>query len=221
MKFLLLIISIFLTSFSSFSQSMTEIFRLLPSDCTPEIDSKQRDTLLKNGEYILPGGDSMETVKYTISTMESPFFLRYEYSFATGQRGFLAFELKKFTRKGGNILIVFSRYGGVPVDAHQQELIVFDYKNKKLIPNKENLLFEEVPIKYYLKNNTPDSIETKIKNIMNASYSLYSENPNSISFDLFPIVPIEEFEKYILSYSMIFTWNGKSFTKKLNLEKEE
>ena len=197
---------------------MTEIFHLLPADCTPELDSKQKDTLLKNGEYALPGGDSMETLKYTISSMGSPFYLQYEYSFTTGQRGFLAFELKKFTRKDGSILIVFSRYGGVPVDAHQQELIVFDYKNKKLIPNKENLLLREVPIKYYLKNNTPDSVTSKIKNIMNASYSLNSENPNSISFNLFPVVPVEQLEKYILGDSMSFTWNGKAFIRKLVLQ---
>jgi len=199
---------------------MAEIFRLLPADCTPELDAKQRDTLLKNGEYILPGGDSMETVKYSIDAAPSPFYFRYVYSFTTGQRGFLAFELKKLTRNDGSIIIVFSRYGGVPVDAHQKELIVFNYKNKKLIPNKKNLLLKEVPIKYYLKNSTPDSIASKIKNVMNASYSLNSENPNSISFDLFPIVPLEELEKYILGDSMTFTWNGKKFVRKLIMYKE-
>jgi len=198
---------------------MAEIFRLLPSYCAPELDSKQRDTLLKNGEYILPGGDSMETVKYTIDTTRSPFYLHYVYDFTTGQRGFLSFELKKITRKDGTILIIFSRYGGVPVDAHQQELIVFNYKNKKLIPNKENLLLKEVPIKYYLKDNTPDSIASKIKNVMNASYSLNSEDPNSISFDLLPVVPLEELEKYILGDSMSLTWDGKKFVKKLILYK--
>lgn len=200
---------------------MSDIFRFLPADCTPELDLKQRDTLLKNGEYVLPGGDSLESVKYTIDAAPSPFYLRYVYSFTTGQRGFLAFELKKLTRNDGSIIVVFSRYGGVPVDAHQKELIVFNYKNKKLIPNKENLLLKEVPIRYYLKNNTPDSIASKIKNVMNASYSLNSEYSNSISFDLFPIVPLEELEKYILGHSMSFTWNGKSFTRKLVEDKEE
>jgi len=220
MKSFLLINLFFFSGLNLFSQSMAEIFRLLPSDCTPELDSKQRDTLLKNGEYILPGGDSMETVKYTISTSGSPSYLQYEYSFTTGQRGFLAFELKKFTRKDGSILFVFSRYGGVPVDAHQQELIVFDYKNKRLIPNKENLLLKEVPIKHYLKNNPPDSIVSKIKNVMNSSYSLNSENPNSISFNLFPVVPFEELQKYILGHTISFTWDGKKFVKKLIIYKE-
>ena len=220
MKSLIVLLSISLTSLSSHCQSMAEIFKLLPSDCTPELNLKQRDTLLKNSEYILPGGDSLETVKYTIDAAPSPFYLRYVYSFTTGQRVFLAFELKKFTRKDGSILIVFSRYGGVPVNAHQQELIVFNYKNRKLVLNKENLLLEEVPIKYYLKNDTPDSIASKIKNIMNASYSLNSENPNSISFDLFPVVPLEELEKYILGDSISFTWDGKEFVKKLIRYKE-
>ena len=220
MKIILIINLFFLSGINLFGQSMTEIFRLLPADCTPELDSNQRDTLLKNGEYILPGGDSMETVKYTIDRTASPFYLHYVYDFTTGQRAFLSFELKKFTRKDGSILFIFSRYGGVPVDAQQQELIVFDYKNKKLIPNKENLLLKEVPIKHYLKNNPPDSIVSKIKNVMNSSYSLNSENPNSISFNLFPIVPFEELQKYILGRSISFTWNGKKFVKKLIIYKE-
>jgi hypothetical protein len=199
---------------------MAEIFRLLPAECTPELDSKQRDTLLKNGEYILPGGNSLETVKYIIDVTPSPFYLRYEYSFTTGQRGFLAFELKKFIKKDGSIIIVFSRYGGVPVDAHQQELIVFNYKDKKLMPNKENLLSKEIPIKNYLKSKTPDSIAIKIENIMNTSYSLDSENLNSISFNLFPVIPLEELEKYILGDSISFTWDGKKFIKKLVIYKE-
>jgi len=220
MKFLIVLLSITLAPFNLHSQSMAEIFRLLPADCTPELTSKQRDTLLKNGEYILPGGDSLETVKYTIGTSGSPFYLHYEYNFTTGQRGFISFELKKFIRQDGSVVIIFSRYGGVPVDAHQQELTVFNYKNKKLILNKEDLLVKEVPIKCFLKGNTPDSTTPKIKNIMNSSYSLNAEDPNSISFNLLPVVPPEEFEKYILGDSMSFTWNGKYFMCKLVLRKE-
>lgn len=215
----MLLISIFLASFSSFSQSMAEIFKLLPADCTPELDSKQRDTLLENAEYTLPGGDSLETIEYTIES-DLPNYLLYNYGFSTGQNGFIAFELKKFTRTDGSILIVYSRYGGTLRAYHQHDLKIFDYKNNKLILNKEKLLAQTISIKRFLRKGTPDSIAKKIESYVMATYDLDPENQKSVSYNLFPAVLLDDLEKYLLSDSMILTWNGKSFTKKLDLHKE-
>lgn len=138
-------------SIHSYSQSMTDIFRLLPADYTPGLNSKQKDTLLMKREYTLPGGDSLETIKYKIDSLGFSYYLEYNYSFTTGQRGFLQFELRKFIRKDGSILIIYSRYGGVPVDTHQQGLIAFEYKNNKLFLSKQNLLNKKVAINYFEK----------------------------------------------------------------------
>src|SRR5687767_8380991 len=89
-----------------FGQSMAEIFRLLPEDCTPELDSKQREILLQAGTYILPGGDSLETIEYELDSSGFSDYLRYGFHYTTGQNAFLSIELRKFRRNDGGILIV-------------------------------------------------------------------------------------------------------------------
>ncbi len=220
MKFLLVLLSISFVPFCSYCQSMTEIFRLLPEDCTPELDSKQRDTLLQAGTYILPGGDSLETIEYDLDSSGFSDYLRYGFHYTTGQNAFLSIELRKFKRNNGSILIVYSRVGGMLRAYDQHDIFIFDYKGSKLSLTKQKLLPVEVPIKDFLKKGTPDSIAKKIKSYVMATYSLDPENPRSISFTLHPGSPIDEMEKYLLSYSMSFTWNGRSFIRKLVLRKE-
>ena len=199
---------------------MAEIFRLLPPDCTPELNSKQRDTLLKNGEYILPGGDSLETIEYELDSSGFSDYLRYGFHFTTGQNAFLSIELRKFRRNDGRILIVYSRVGGMLRAYDQHEIFIFDYKDSKLTVSKQKLLPVNVLIKDFLKKGTPDSIAKKIKSYVMTTYRLDPENPNTISYNLFPGAPLDDMEKYLLSDSMSFTWNGRSFTRKLVLQKE-
>ena len=51
---------------STYGQSLTFFFKNLPPDCTPELTFTQRDSLLKRLDFVIPGGDSIETVKYTL-----------------------------------------------------------------------------------------------------------------------------------------------------------
>ena len=203
-----------------FGQSMTEIFRLLPEDCTPELDLRQRDTLLQTGTYILPGGDSLETIEYELDSSGFSDYLRYGFHFTTGQNAFLSIELRKFKKDDGGILIVYSRVSGMLRAYDQHDILIFDYKDSKLVQGKQRLLPIEIPIKEFLKKGTPDSIAKKIKSYVMATYSLHPENPRSISFTLYPGAPLGDMEKYLLSDSMSFTWNGRSFTRKLVLQKE-
>jgi len=220
LKIILIINLFFLSGINLFGQSMTEIFRLLPEDCTPELDAKQRDTLLQTGTYILPGGDSLETIEYELDSSGFSDYLRYGFHFTTGQNAFLSIELRKFKKADGGILIVYSRIGGMLRAYDQHDIFIFDYKNSKLTLSKQKLLPMNVPIKDFLKKGTPDSIEKKIKSYVMATYSLHPENPRSISFILYPGAPLGDMEKYLLSDSMTFTWNGRSFARKLVLQKE-
>ena len=90
-------------SLSAFSQSMVSIFRMLPANCTPGLDLKAKNILLKKGTYILPGGDSVETVQYEIDTTHTDDYIYFGSSFTTGQNGFDEFQIRKFTRT--NIII--------------------------------------------------------------------------------------------------------------------
>jgi hypothetical protein len=221
MKFLITLLPIFLISFNSFSQSMAQIFRLLPDEYSLDLNSKQKDTLLRDEEYILPGGDSIETVQFELSLNEEIGYGRFGFRFTTGQNGFVSVELRKFKENDGSILIVYSRVGGMLGAFDQQDVLFFKYKNSKLILSNEKLLPQSIPVKNFLKKGTPDTIAKKIENYVMATYDLDPENPASVSYNLFPGAPLDDLEKYVLGYSMIFTWTGKSFIKKLNLDNKQ
>jgi hypothetical protein len=146
------LIKILITSFivsssmvCSFGQTMTDLFLKLPNECIPEINKKERQILLQKGEYIIPGGDSIDTEKYDIEEGESTKdFLRVESSFTTGQRAFLAIELRIFKKSNDDTILIYSRYGGAEHFFYQQELIIFNIRNGGLKENMEHLL--QIPL---------------------------------------------------------------------------
>lgn len=217
MKSIVILITFYLFVNDAYGQSLITIFKHLPLDCTPELSKKQKDTLLLQGEYILPGGDSIETVKYTIdTTLIKKGYLSYEYNFTTGQNGFIAFELRRFRRANGTLIFVYSRYGGMLRAFEQQDVIIYELKNGKLVINNDGLLPSEIPIKDFFIKDTPKDIIAYASKYVNQSYSLYPDNSSSISYTIDPQFPNEEEnKKYILGYTIVFTWNGNRFIKKL------
>lgn len=215
--FLLILTTFLLTD--SFAQTMTSIFRQLPSECTPELSSKQRDTLVVKGEYVVPGGDSIETLKYSIETNETKDYLRYEYNFTTGQSGFIVFELRRFQKENGKKFVVFSRFGGVSRNYYQHDLKVFDIEGAFLKENNsQTLLPKEVGIDSFLKEETQDTVKTIIERAVNSCYSLYPEVANQIDWTIIPEYS-EEYEPFVLAYTLTFTWTGLSFERKLITKK--
>ncbi|MES1215553.1 MAG: hypothetical protein ABUT20_08550 [Bacteroidota bacterium] len=191
----------------------------LPKECTQELDNKGKKLLLQKGSYIIPGGDSLETVEYRIDSL-SQNYLGCQYNFTTGQRGFSNYELKRFKTIHGLDMIVFSTYGGSRASFFQNDLKIFYLRNKKLVEDKnQKLLPQSINIDDFLKNQTPDSIKKIIEQAMSNSYFLNTEKKNSIEFTLYPEYPIDEYEKWIVCYSFIFTWTGNKFIRKVNTEK--
>jgi hypothetical protein len=198
---------------------MSSIFRQLPEICTPELSHKQRDTLLKEGKYILPGGDSDETVEYTIDTSENNDYLSYEYNFTTGQNGFIVFALRRFQKSDGESIVIFSRYGGMKRAFGQQDLKFFDIKEHSLSEiNASQFLPDSISIEQFVKKQTPDSTKARIRNGCSSFYNLYTDKLNQIEFDIYPEYSLDEFEKWIISYTVTFTWTGNSFINQLKKE---
>ena len=166
MKKLILTIATLIFFYFAPAQTIKALFLKLPKECTPEINVKERQLLLQKGEYVEPGGDSEETEKYEIEEGEGEpdnDFLRVEQSSTTDQSGFLAIELKRFKKSNGDTILIYSRYGGVSAFFNQQALLIFNIKNGKLIDNKENLLPDTVDLMRFIKEGTPDSIITQIR----------------------------------------------------------
>ena len=181
---------------------------------------RQRDSLLQKLEFVIPGGDSTETVKYIIDTSKATNYLRYEYSFTTGQKGFISFELKKYTKVDGQSFLIFSRYGGLSRAYTQQDLKVFAIKNNKLVEETtQKLLPKNIPLSRFLKKETPDVVKKRIDSAVNFRYDLMTEKQNEIEFTMFPESPIDKDKKWIIGYSYLFTWTGKVFQQKLTANK--
>jgi hypothetical protein len=211
LTFILVVIFVF----GSKCQSMTGLFRLLPLACTPEINNKEKEILIEKGEYIVPGGDTNETVKYSIDTAHVKNYLRCEYSFTTGQRGFNIVEIKKFKKTDGGFILVFSQYGGVPMEYEQQGLEIYDIRNGKLVECKEIMIPRDIGLKNLLKHGYSDSLFAAIDSRTNSSYELMPWNENEIVFQISSPLDIKEYKKYMLGNKVIFTWNGQSFVKKV------
>jgi hypothetical protein len=215
MKQWIIICIFFPVSIKICGQSTVTFFRLLPPDCTPDLNAKEKNALLRKGTYTIPGGDSIETIQYTIDTTESKNYLRYEYGFTTGQRGFVVFELRKLLRKNGEPLLIFSRYGGAPAAYDQHELRLFSYKSGKLAEINNNLLPKEIDIQDFLETGTPDSIKNKIESYVNITYDLYPNVKNAVSMRLFQQVFLNDYENYLVGTELLFTWDGNTFSRKI------
>jgi hypothetical protein len=148
----LTLILITILAVPAIGQSMTLIFRNLPTEYTPQLSKKEKEILFQNGSYVIPGGDSMETTKYTIDTTKFPDYLSYEFGFTTRQRGFIDFELRKFEQSDGNVIVLFSRCGGLARSYYQQDLKIFTIQNDTLIENaSQSLLPTAITMDDFLK----------------------------------------------------------------------
>lgn len=212
----LTLILITILAVPAIGQSMTLIFRNLPAEYTPELSKKEKEILLQNGSYVIVGGDSMEATKYTIDTTEFPDYLSYEFGFTTGQRGFIDFELRKFEQSDGNVIVVFSRCGGLARSYYQQDLKIFTIQNDTLIENaSQSLLPTTITMDDFLKKATPDSVRLRMEKAVSSCYDLYPVTKNEIDFRITLEYNVDKDEQWIIALSMTFNWNGTSFDRKL------
>jgi hypothetical protein len=194
-----------------FAQDKRAIFKMLPLDCTPELSKSERDSLLHYGIYILPGGDSIETVRYVLDTTGDAGYFNYGYSYTTGQNGFLFFEILNLSRSDGGRLILFSRVGGVPRMFHQQEVRSFNLLNGELAENKKKLLPSSINLRHFVSAATPDSILSHIDNFVSYSYDFHIEAPNTIKFT---VLFDDVITPYIVRDTVYFKWKGRKFIRK-------
>ena len=199
---------------------MSSIFKLLSPDCTPELNSLQRDSLLQNKEYIIPGGDTLETTKYELEIDEDKQYLIYNNYFTTGQQGFLTYEVRKFKKTDGSWLIVLSGYGGMKRAFDQLQVIAYKFQSNRLIKINEQVLPEKIDINIFLKANTPDSISKKIASCSSCSFYFSPDLENAIVYRMFPECVGQEFEQYLLGDAVLFSWTGETFKQEKIIHSE-
>ena len=195
---------------------MKSIIRLLPIECTPDLTQKQKNLLLKQSTFELPGGDSLERIEYSLDTPVLKNYASFQFNYTTGQSGFGIFELKRLKTTAGIQMIIFSRYGGARTLYSQDTLKIFTLSNGRLVEDKEQrLLPQSIDYNEFLKKKTPDSIRKRIESYTNRCYFLDPEKPNQVEFNLYTSFMGEELNDWLLGDSFIFTWNGRYFKRRL------
>lgn len=195
----------------SFGQAIQEIFKSLPLEYTPELTSEAKDSLIQNGTYTFPGGDSREIMKADYLAEKD--YIKLWYYFTTGQSGFIVIELRKFQKTDDSPVVVYSKFGGARRAFDQHSLLTFDYTKGSLILNENLGLPETIATREFLKDNIPNSLKTE-KITLNTSYNLAPEELNSVEYQI--DLQTDQYDEWIITDSFLFTWNGKRFEKRKN-----
>lgn len=205
---LILLITFSLTNLS-FGQTIQEIFKSLPLNYTSELTTGAKDSLIEQGTYTIPDGDSDETMKVDYSAEKN--YIRLYYYYTTGQRGFIVIELRRFQKTDGSCVVVYSKFGGAERAYDQDSLLTFDYENGTLKQNENLGLPENLETRAFLKDNLPDSLKGE-KITLSTSYNLKPKETNCIEYEVDP--QSDRFNEWIKTERILFTWNGKRFEKR-------
>lgn len=207
-RYVFFIFSLPLFSISSFGQTAKELFKLLPEEYKIDLTDTSIDSIFNQGKYILPDGDSIETVQCNYSS-EGKDHLNLYFSFPTGQSGFYNVELRTFKRKNGGLLVLYAKYGGSRAIFDQHTLKAFDISNGILVKNNDVDLPEFIATKEFLKPDAPDKVK---RTRMSTGYNLYSDTPKSIEYFVFS--QAISWDKWLAVEDIVFTWDGNRFVRK-------
>jgi len=208
MKQLALVVLLTLTSLS-FGQTIQEIFKSLPLDYTFDLSNDAKDSLIKNGIYTVPGGDSIETIEVEYRAKKD--FISLTYYFTTGQSGFSVVEIRKFQKTDDTPIVVYSKYGGAMRAFDQHSLLTFDYKNGILTRNRNLGLPETIETKEFLKDSLPDDLNND-NFTLSTSYDLMPEEPNCVEYQINPQSNL--YDEWIKTFKYSFLWNGEKFKRR-------
>lgn len=193
------------------AQTIEEIFHSLPAAYTPELTETAKDSLVQFNSYSIPGDDPREIMKVSIIEKDED-FMRLQYYFTTGQRAFINIEIRVFTNRDGEPLIVYARYGGLPKAFDQHMLTTFNYSNGSLTRTIEKLLPETIAAREFLKPEFVENFDSELQEI-STGYDLDPEEKNSIEYKLEPQFIFGK-DHWIHTYSIFFRWNGEIFEKR-------
>lgn len=192
---------------SNCAQTIDEVF------CRYEFKDEQltfliKDSLIRNGVYILPGADSIISERYTYFS-DNVFFAELTYDYITGQNGFYKIEIRKYPKTDGDCIFLWSKYGGTKQIFDQLEIFSLTVENGSIKEIASPGYPVTINIRDFLKPSTPDSIVPDIQAKVNTSASLTHEG---IEYRI--TYSVLEDENWIARKNVLYLWNGQFFEKK-------
>ncbi len=191
---------------SSESFSIDKAFKALPPDLVYGLGESALDSLIQFGQYIDPEGDEFETVVYSYASEDNR-IVNSTFSFETGQRGFNKIQIKTFKHTNGDLVIIYSRYGGTPASFEPHELKRYNYRGGKLEETELGELPESINFDDFYKEETPDADRYEL----NVGYEFLTEDENTLSF--ISSSALIEFGEPNYFSKLTYRWDGQKFVR--------
>lgn len=202
-------------------KNIKHYFLQLPDSYLDDLSVQERQIILKEGNYYPAGNDEFEAIVYSLERFDrDKDFLRIEMTFETGQAGFIIYELRKFKkRKGGNI-IVFSSVSGAHNMFGNNEICVFEDHNDTIKLSNINYFPKNINLNDFLKPGTPELIKNKYSEYASNCYELGYFN-NNIRHQLYDAqINCSDIDTSFIKGNVIeFEWTGDIF-KRHKVKKE-
>lgn len=219
--FLLIILPIF-----SNGQNIIDLFKIIPSEYVDDLSLENRELLLKKLKYYPPDNEPEKYVEvYSLVAVDTfKNFLRVEMGFETGQAGYVITELRSFTLKNGDKLLISSMIGGAHNSFQTVKFQQFEYHNKQLVKAKKDYLPTTIGLADFIKPSTPDSIIQKYKDYdfeltyeLGYEYFLGMSNEH-ISYRFYSyssmVDNLSVDNSWVLGNMIEFIWTGDGFLRK-------
>ena len=189
-------------------QNIEAIAKMLSPELLPKLTESRIDSLLTDGHYIIPGGDTIVTEQYHVEQYGDE-YLKLTFSFDPGPSGYFIIELRRFNRVNGSPIVVYTKWGGGRRVYDQHNLLVFEYEEDKLVESKTVVLPKKLSDLDYYQSNLPDSVDQTQLKAGSTSYDLNPERVNGVSYNANGSQHLEWFNDSCCAY----IWNGKEFEK--------
>jgi len=230
-------IGIILLTFDLKGQSISEFFKLVPTEYVDSMSVADRVKLMNNDTFYPKDNDDSCIEEYHLEYLDTERnFLRVESDYKTGQAAYGIIELRSFTKKNGNKILVVSNGAGIHQEFHTNEIVVFDYQKGKLQISRTASLPSHLDVNNFIKTNTPDSLKTEYlsfsgsydlgiidgiaqdvngktnsRPLPNITYKLYDQEMDWYNID----------GSYLLGNTIEFIWNGDRFVRQKVTKKDK
>jgi hypothetical protein len=211
----LLLLSLMFSPLFFQAQSMSNMFLMLPAECTPGLNASGRTNLIKYHDYAIDTNDDKKEIDYSIDTITDG-FLSYEYSKYGKNENY---EIKKLKTAGDSYILLFTKDADVKKKSDKYVFKTYDVSGNTLKESSTSYIPVNLDYFTFLKPETPDSVKASIQKTSYCAFDLEMNSTYEITFRI--VLRSVKDEKWLTGNSMVFQWNGTSFSNTITFQKEE
>jgi hypothetical protein len=200
------------------AQSMRNLFLMLPQECTPMLNESGRKILIKEDEFTVAAQKEKDEIDYAIDTATDN-YLSYEYSANDGKGTNIIYQIKKIKINTDNYILFFTKDADTRNKSDKFVFKSYTISGNSLKENQQLYIPDNLNFSFFVKPDTPDSIETSIAKTASCAYDLDIGSTDKVNFHV--TLKSDKDKKWLTGDMMVFQWNGTMFTNSIIFQKEE